>query len=57
MLGRIVAPKVITKGGSKSLGEKEMESALHDHTFGITSDPLIHFACSFAGKSPGQMTT
>lgn len=51
MLGRIVAPNAITKKGRrKSMNEKELESALHDHTFGITSDPLVHFACSFSGK-------
>jgi hypothetical protein len=41
LLGRIIAPAEImdkeTRGGN-------LAHALHDHTFGITSDPLTHFA-------------
>lgn len=39
LLGRIVAPD----------DEKiESDKFLHDHTFGITSDPLVLFACAFS---------
>eukprot|EP00934_Nitzschia_sp_Nitz4_P009323 Nitzschia sp. Nitz4//scaffold136_size62208//4385//8376//NITZ4_006361-RA/size62208-augustus-gene-0.5-mRNA-1//-1//CDS//3329535597//9313//frame0 len=38
LLSRIVAPTETT----------ENEIALHDHTYGITSDPLTQFACAFA---------
>eukprot|EP00934_Nitzschia_sp_Nitz4_P007269 Nitzschia sp. Nitz4//scaffold229_size32011//3230//7371//NITZ4_007915-RA/size32011-processed-gene-0.6-mRNA-1//1//CDS//3329542847//7259//frame0 len=38
LLSRIVAP-------TESM---ETENALHDHTYGITSDPLTQFACAFA---------
>jgi class 3 adenylate cyclase len=46
LLGRIIAPKkqVI---GSEELGASGKRS-LHDHTYGITSDPLTQFACVFA---------
>ena len=38
LLSRIVAPK----------GVQGDDDALHDHTYGITSDPLTQFACSFS---------
>eukprot|EP00934_Nitzschia_sp_Nitz4_P008759 Nitzschia sp. Nitz4//scaffold136_size62208//2//1935//NITZ4_006359-RA/size62208-augustus-gene-0.3-mRNA-1//-1//CDS//3329535591//8749//frame0 len=38
LLSRIVAPTESTAN----------EVALHDHTYGITSDPLTQFACAFA---------
>eukprot|EP00934_Nitzschia_sp_Nitz4_P001033 Nitzschia sp. Nitz4//scaffold68_size99682//65007//67537//NITZ4_004572-RA/size99682-snap-gene-0.3-mRNA-1//1//CDS//3329556617//1033//frame0 len=38
LLSRIVAPTEST----------ENEVSLHDHTYGITSDPLTQFACAFA---------
>eukprot|EP00934_Nitzschia_sp_Nitz4_P002225 Nitzschia sp. Nitz4//scaffold55_size114948//37568//41472//NITZ4_003894-RA/size114948-augustus-gene-0.69-mRNA-1//-1//CDS//3329554509//2225//frame0 len=38
LLSRIVAPTEST----------ENEISLHDHTYGITSDPLTQFACAFA---------
>ena len=38
---RIVAPDLLGK-------EKELESKLHDHTYGITSDPLTQFAVVFS---------
>jgi hypothetical protein len=47
LLGRIVAPKKQEQIGT----EKSLETALsslHDHTYGITSDPLTQFACVFA---------
>ena len=38
LLSRIVAPKDEIDG-------KNLASSLHDHTYGITSDPLTQFAC------------
>ena len=38
LLSRIVAGE----------GKDDDGAALHDHTFGITSDPLTHFACVFS---------
>jgi hypothetical protein len=49
MLGRITAPKALdVKKGDYD--QKKFEAELHDHTFGITSDPLMHFACAFSGE-------
>jgi hypothetical protein len=39
LLSRIVAPDLNDKQGGKSL---------HDHTYGITTDPLTRFACIFS---------
>jgi len=39
LMSRIVAP---------DLGDVENDEALHDHTYGITSDPLTHFAAAFS---------
>jgi hypothetical protein len=47
LLSRIVGPDQIadTDGSSKM---KSLASTLHDHAYGITSDPLTQFACVFA---------
>ena len=46
-MSRIVAPwSGLGNGGSFKDGKKEAE--LHDHTYGITSDPLTQFACAFS---------
>jgi class 3 adenylate cyclase len=42
LLSRIVAPDIGEETG------KDMKSTLHDHTYGITSDPLTQFACVFS---------
>jgi class 3 adenylate cyclase len=42
LLSRIVAPDLQQANG------KDMGSTLHDHTYGITSDPLTQFACVFS---------
>jgi hypothetical protein len=42
LLSRIVAPDITEETG------KDMASTLHDHTYGITSDPLTHFAGVFS---------
>ena len=38
LMSRIVAPKGVSSNGD----------SLHDHTYGITSDPLTQFACGFS---------
>eukprot|EP00934_Nitzschia_sp_Nitz4_P001533 Nitzschia sp. Nitz4//scaffold197_size40390//3052//7063//NITZ4_007510-RA/size40390-snap-gene-0.43-mRNA-1//1//CDS//3329540463//1533//frame0 len=42
LLSRIVAP---SDGEMKQLGQVSGSFSLHDHTYGITSDPLTQFAC------------
>ena len=44
LLSRIVAPKASALGTKEMLDDKD----LHDHTYGITSDPLTQFACIFS---------
>jgi 3'5'-cyclic nucleotide phosphodiesterase/Adenylate and Guanylate cyclase catalytic domain len=44
LLSRIVAPSDIDPDDSTA----ELGKALHDHTYGITSDPLTQFACVFS---------
>ncbi|CAB9502617.1 Receptor-type guanylate cyclase gcy [Seminavis robusta] len=46
LMSRIVAPVSFNPSAVKD--EKEMYSALHDNTFGITSDPITQFACAFS---------
>ncbi|KAL7568291.1 hypothetical protein ACA910_022628 [Epithemia clementina (nom. ined.)] len=49
LMSRIIAPELSSHDVSLHLnGNKSMESALHDHTYGITSDPLVQFACVFS---------
>jgi len=43
LLSRIVAPEAIVNQEHLS-GEDDLAYALHDHTYGITSDPLTQFA-------------
>jgi class 3 adenylate cyclase len=42
LMSRIVAPDL------KTDADADAEKNLHDHTYGITSDPLTQFACVFA---------
>ena len=45
LLSRIIAPKAATDWDHKSMtSEGKIASSLHDHTYGITSDPLTQFA-------------
>lgn len=44
LLSRIIAPDL----SSNISDGKEREATLHDHTYGITSDPMTQFACLFA---------
>merc|ERR1711933_21359 len=51
LLARIVAPDEVMNDESASNTRKSTKvfaSALHDHTYGITSDPLTQFACVFS---------
>ena len=41
----IVAPVAST---SSSSNERAHHKSSHDHTYGITSDPITHFACVFS---------
>jgi hypothetical protein len=45
LLSRIVAPDQVY---DKDTDTRILASNLHDHTYGITSDPLTQFACVFA---------
>jgi 3'5'-cyclic nucleotide phosphodiesterase len=47
LLSRIVAPSSYGVP-SESAPEREIASTLHDHTYGITSDPLTQFSCIFS---------
>ncbi|CAB9501709.1 Receptor-type guanylate cyclase gcy [Seminavis robusta] len=40
LMSRIIAPN--------QFGPRESAAELHDHTYGITSDPLTQFACAFS---------
>lgn len=46
LLSRIVAPDHLQFEHTDS--EKAIAATLHDHTYGITSDPLTQFACAFS---------
>lgn len=56
LLSRIVAPSDLEfeenpSGGSRrtlNVEQNRIASTLHDHTYGITSDPLTQFACAFS---------
>merc|ERR1711933_119624 len=51
LLARIVAPDEVMNDENASNTRKSTKvfaSALHDHTYGITSDPLTQFACAFS---------
>jgi class 3 adenylate cyclase len=49
LLSRIVAPdQVFSDNHGDTSTYFDLASSLHDHTYGITSDPLTQFACIFA---------
>jgi 3'5'-cyclic nucleotide phosphodiesterase len=52
LLSRIVAPFDLDDEETKSANEKKLQktmaSKMHDHTYGITSDPLTQFAVVFS---------
>jgi hypothetical protein len=47
LLSRIVAPSDVLDDYRDRVN-KDLSSTLHDHTYGITSDPLTQFACVFS---------
>ena len=58
LLSRIVAPSEAEFARS---GKTEKTYSLHDHTYGITSDPLTQFACVLSAlihdlDHPGKST-
>jgi hypothetical protein len=48
LLSRIVAPSEVLDGYRDVTNKKDLMTTLHDHTYGITSDPLTQFACVFS---------
>lgn len=48
LLSRIVAPSDIFDNDWYENTNDDIASTLHDHTYGITSDPLTQFACVFS---------
>jgi len=42
------AKRVLGLSAPRSSASKEHAARLHDYTYGITSDPMTHFACIFA---------
>jgi hypothetical protein len=48
LLSRIAAPDAVTPSSTKHGEEDNFAWALHDHTYGITSDPLTQFAVVMA---------
>ncbi|CAB9521809.1 Receptor-type guanylate cyclase gcy [Seminavis robusta] len=47
-LHRIIAATEVDLGNTEDRLRSSIQAALHDHTYGITSDPLTHFACVFS---------
>ena len=48
-MARIVAPGHLVSENPTNRDElKKQAASLHDHTYGITSDPLTQFACAFS---------
>jgi len=48
LLSRVVNPKLDIHGSALTVPQEDKASVLHDYTFGITSDPLVQFACVFS---------
>jgi 3'5'-cyclic nucleotide phosphodiesterase len=48
LLSRIVAPSDVLDDYRDRANKSDLISTLHDHTYGITSDPLTQFACVFS---------
>lgn len=48
-LNRIIAPRDLGLGKKEGMEDNsKVAEVLHDHTYGITSDPLTQFACVFS---------
>jgi 3'5'-cyclic nucleotide phosphodiesterase len=45
LLSRIVAPQQLEDDSESCHDAMDIASSLHDHTYGITSDPLTQFSC------------
>ena len=50
LLSRIVAPEDLDDDDWNAK-RRAFESKLHDHTFGITSDPITQFAGKYLGTT------
>ena len=48
LLARVVTPDSIDYDSLCYTKAHQQESKLHEYTYGITSDPIIHFACTFS---------
>lgn len=48
LMSRIVAPSDSLLDRCRDATTTDLISTLHDHTYGITSDPLTQFACVFS---------
>ena len=50
LMSRIVAPSHldVAMENADEKKKKKIAASLHDHTYGITSDPLTQFACAFS---------
>lgn len=48
LLSRIVKPEEVLASKNRPANDKDIGLLLHQHTFGITSDPLTQFACVFS---------
>ena len=47
-MNRIIAASEVDLGQAEDRHRSSTQMALHDHTYGITSDPLTQFACVFS---------
>ncbi|CAB9499000.1 Receptor-type guanylate cyclase gcy [Seminavis robusta] len=47
-MSRILEGSEAELGGEEERGRSSAQSALHDHSYGITSDPLTQFACVYS---------
>jgi hypothetical protein len=56
LLSRIVSPEevLVATGASMPADEIVIGRSLHQHTFGLTSDPLAQFACVFSALIHGE---
>ena len=45
LMSRIVAPRNELSSTREENCQQDLAATLHDHTYGITSDPLTQFAC------------
>ena len=48
LLSRILRPKLLHSSSSNLTETCDKQQQKHDHTYGITSDPLTQFACMFS---------